>query len=215
VGLVSRRYLPDPDALTAAIARRVDAIERDQATAAGEVTALGRGVAELTAEIRRLARLTPANDDTTENAADGTAEGEAPVQPDWLTVEDVETARIWLVELHRWVTEVLPGHGFTVTAPCWPLHPDVVAVLLALEVERETAYASDRPTPVTEWLTRWLPAATARIDTALAGCISERGHQHADAVYDATGLDPASVAAWWVTDRDTPAPDAFTLPRLT
>jgi hypothetical protein len=217
VGLVIRRYDPDPAALLTALAGRVDAIERDLHSATGDLTGLGRGVADLTAEIRRLAALTPGDGSGAEgNGEQGGVDGEeSSGQPDWLTVEDVETARLWLVELHRWVRDVLPGHGVVIAAACWPLHPDVVSVLLALEVERETAYAGERPTPVTEWITRWLPAAGVRIDLALAACVSERGHHHTGVVYDATGLDPASIATWWATDRATPAPAAFALPRLT
>jgi hypothetical protein len=222
VGLVIRRYDPDPAALLSALAGRVDSIERDLRGATGDLAALGRGVADLTAEIRRLATLTPTAagfgpQDGAGNGADAGAEDgteASPGQPDWLAIQDAETARLWLVELHRWVEQVLAGHGLTIPAACWPLHPDVVALLLALEVERETAYAGDRPTPVTEWLTRWLPTTAARIDTALAGCVAERGHHHAGAVYDATGLDPASIATWWATDRTTPAPDAFALTQL-
>jgi hypothetical protein len=94
------------------------------------------------------------------------------------------------------------------------LHPDVVTDLLALTSEREGAYTGPRPTPVSEWLARWLPATTTRIHAALRPCAQERGHVHNGITYDTTGFDPFSAGAWWATDRHIPAPEAFALTRL-
>jgi hypothetical protein len=49
---VTRRYSPDPDALAAALAARVDRLEHDTGQAATDLASLGRGVAQLTAQIR-------------------------------------------------------------------------------------------------------------------------------------------------------------------
>lgn len=211
---MTRRYTPDPDAVTTALAARVDRLERDVHQSSTDLTALGRGVADLTAQIRSL---TSTIGSTTGSAGGARqqqdAEDDDP-QPDWIAVLDVETARTWLAAVADGVRDVLPQHGVTLAAPCWALHPGVVALLLAVQLERAAAYAQARPTAVTEWLTRWLPAAVARIDDALAACVAERGHREAGAVYDARDVDLASVATWWAADRHLPAARALALPRL-
>jgi hypothetical protein len=209
---VNRRYSPDPDALAAALAARVDRLEREARQTGADVTAIGRGLAGLTAQIRRLADP-PATLEAGPDDEDGM--NEVAGQPDWMDVDDADTARVWLTGLHDWLTDVAGHHGLTMPPACWPLHPDVVALLLAVQGEREAAYHGQRPTPVTEWLTRWLPAASTAITTALAACVAERGHRAGARTYDATGLDLASVAAWWATDRHIPAEHAFALPALT
>jgi hypothetical protein len=209
--VVNRRYSPDPDALAAALAARVDRLEHQVRQTGTDVAAIGRGLADLTGQIRRLgdpaAPLEAGPDDEEDIGVAG--------QPDWMRLADADTAREWLTGLDDWLTDVAGPHGLTVASVCWPLHPDVVALLLALLGEREAAYHGQRPTPVTEWLTRWLPAASTAITTALAACVAERGHRAGARTYDATGLDLASVAAWWATDRHIPAEHAFALPALT
>jgi hypothetical protein len=223
---VTRRYIPDPDALGAALAARVDQLDhtiRSHDTRltglAGDVTALGRGVADLTAQIRRTTGGLPqprngSAPGSPSSGATGSDGGEEEGQPDWVAVDDPDLAREWLTGLAQWTDTVLRTHGVRLNASCWLLHPDVVAELLALRADRDAAYTGDRPTLVSEWLARWLPGAADRVATALAACITERGHRHQGSTYDATGLDPASVATWWTTDRATPAPVAFALPRL-
>ena len=226
---MTRHYQPDGQLLVAALAGRVDALEELARRTADDVTALGRGVADLTGQIRRITapgapgapedQLAPAGTANDPNAADAGLEPEpAAGQPDWLTVTDPDEAAELLTGLTGWLEDVGAHHGLTVllsAAPCWPLHPNVVADLLALCVERGDAYAGERPTPVSEWHTRWLPGCRHRVDTALAGCVSERGHTAGGRLWDATGLDPQSIAAWWATDRATPAHTAFDLPALT
>jgi hypothetical protein len=209
--VVNRRYSPDPDALAAALAARVDRLEHQARQTGTDLAAIGRGLADLTAQIRRL---TDHDIPPTVGGDDEESVDEAGAQPDWMDVDDAETAHEWLTGLDDWLTDVAGHHGLTVPAGCWLLHPDVVALLLAVQGERETAYHGQRPTPVTEWLTRWLPATQAAISSALAGCVAERGHRAAGRTYDTTGLDAASVAAWWATDRHTPAEHAFALPAL-
>jgi hypothetical protein len=229
VGLVTRRYLPPDEQLAAVLAVRIDVLEGQTKKIRGDVAALTRGVSDLTGQIRRLTTLTtPASsaghggshggqddgNDRPDDAGDDDEAGKTG-QPDWFTVPDVETARTWLGGLTAWVGAVLTHHGVTLPVACWPLHPAVVVDLLALSQERAGAYGGDTPTPVSEWLSRWLPAAGDRITTALTGCAADRGHRHDGRVYDTTGFDPLSAAAWWVLDRDTPAPDAFALTPLT
>jgi hypothetical protein len=218
---MNRRYVPEPDAVLTVLAGRVDAVERQLrltderlAGVAEDVAALGRGMADLVAQIRQLgtsapaAVVTPAGDDDVD-------EGElAEPQRDWMTVTDPVPAAQWLDELATWTTDVLAPHDAAPAAICWPLHPDVVAELMALQADRDAAYDGDRPTPVSEWLARWLPSASQRIGASLAHCIAERGH-HADGrTYDATVLDLASVAGWWTEHRGRPAADVLALPAI-
>jgi hypothetical protein len=219
-GDMTRRYLPDDQALAAALAGRIDVLERQLRQTTGDVTALGRGVSTLSSQIRDLAtNLTP----TAAGTGDGPGNGELDEdgdgqevtgQPDWFTVTDPDEAAAILTTLNTWVQEVGVHHGITVPVPCWGLHPDVVTDLLALSTERISAYTNPHPTPVSEWLTRWLPAATERISSALTPCARERGHRDNGITYDTSGFDPYSAGPWWALDRETPAPTAFALTRL-
>jgi hypothetical protein len=214
VGLVSRRYLPAGELLAAALAGRIDSLERQLTQTARDVTALGRGLTDLTTQIRTLTTNTTANL-TSPAGSPPPAVVLEEGQPDWFAVTDPDTARDLLTGLSGLVGAVLVHHGITLTVACWALHPDVVADLLALAAERDAAYTGPRPTPVSEWLSRWLPATTERITTALTGCVAERGHRDGGRVYDTTGFDPLSAAAWWAMDRHVPAAEAFALTRLT
>jgi hypothetical protein len=214
---MTRRYLPPGDLLATALAGRVDALERETRDNTTGVTALGRGVADLTAQIRRLTDTPTAGTAIGEQGdqQDSEDDGEDVGQPDWFAVEDPQTARDILTALTAWVEAIGIHYGITLSVPCWVLHPDVVTDLLALSLEREGAYTGPKPTPVSEWLTRWLPATTERITQALAGCAADRAHRHHGHLYDTQGFDPLSAGTWWAHDRHTPAPEAFALPHLT
>ncbi len=215
-----RQYTPEPDALAAALASRVDALERVAHGLQDDVAALGRGVAELTAQIRHL---TLAGSGTRgpgsaagRGPAEETDEAAATTQRDWLCVTDPALARQWLTELAEWIDAVGIRHGLAMPVPCWVLHADVVAELLALATERTAVYAGDRPTAVCEWHARWLPGAVERVTAALAACVADRGHRAAGRLYSTRDVDlsPATVANWWTTDRAVPPPVAFALTPL-
>ncbi|NLT53716.1 MAG: hypothetical protein GXX79_03935 [Actinomycetales bacterium] len=224
-----RRYQSDPDALIDALAARVDDLDRELKRVGTDVTALGHGLAELTAQIRALAngtRTAGGGGAGTARGDIGTAAGgargpgstspdgeEATAQRDWLTVTDPTTAADWLSDLSEWVTAVGTRHGLNLSEPCWVLHPDIVTELLALAAERVDAYDGDDPTAVCEWLSRWLPGATERITTSLAACVADRGHREAGHLYSTRDVDlsPTTVATWWTTDRHLPAPQALAL----
>jgi hypothetical protein len=211
---VSRQYRPAGDLLATVLAGRVDTLEQQLAQNAGDVTALGRGVADLTTQIRQLATAPTASEHA--GASGETEESESPVgQPDWFTVTEPETAIHILTSLTAWVQNIGAHHGIALPVACWGLHPDVVAALLALAAERETAYTGPKPTPVSEWLARWLPASITAITTALAACAEARGHTENGKTYGLDGFDPISAGSWWALDRTTPAPTAFALPALT
>lgn len=178
------------------------ALAAQVATLQTDVAALGRGVASLTQAVRAGATTTPASDDGDEEETKG--------QPDWLTVTDPEAARTWMAGAVEWLAGPGRWHGLDL-APCWVLHPDVVADVLALSAERTAAYTSV-PSVVLDYLGRWLPDTRARITQALTGCTEARAHKVDGQMWDCTDLDPATVATWWATDRDRPAPTALLLP---
>lgn len=136
-----------------------------------------------------------------------------------MAVTDPDTARQWLDEAVDWARWVPLCHHLDLDeTPCWPLHPVVVADLLALAAQRAHAYTDPTPTTVVEWLTRWLPAGLTRIRTETDTCRQNRGHHHDGRLYDPTGLTSpralTDIATWWTTHRDTPAPTWLHLPHL-
>ncbi|MDQ1246871.1 MAG: hypothetical protein QG597_1239 [Actinomycetota bacterium] len=231
-----RRALPDPAALAAAATARVDGVERELAAVRDDVTALGRGVTDLITQIRSLSATgtvptAPGGPDGSGHGSDGPGlvvdgqdatrpeEDQEKGQPDWLAVHDPEVASSYLTEAQEWANDVLIPHGvYLAEVPCWPLHPVAVADLLALSGERAHCYGAPDPTPVVEWLTRWLPAGLERLQVATADCRRDRAHHYGGRLYDAAGLTTsrglADVAIWWTTHRDIPAPIWLHLPPI-
>ena len=221
---MSRRYAPDGSLLIPAILARVDSLEQATSTLNGDVTAIGRGLGDVTGQLRRLTDTsTPSStaDPAAGRAAIAAAgagaasqdDDEAVPNWDWFAFTNPETVGLlldpaqlaldMLMLAARSVRDVLCHYGIALPVACWSLHPTVVADLLSLHLERENAYASTSPTPVSEWLTRWVPAGRDRITAALGGCVAERGHVHAGRTYDTRGFDPYSTAAWWATRSTT------------
>src|SRR5690348_861509 len=119
---MARVSIPEPDAFLTAIARRIETLEQDGARTSTDLTALGRGVADLTAQIRHLANQP--GDDATDPAGLAAEEGQG--QPDWLAVTDPQAARELLEAVQAWTEQVLGRFGWRLPAQCWPLHPLVV-----------------------------------------------------------------------------------------
>jgi hypothetical protein len=158
---MARRYQPDPDKALTALAGRLDALEHDLRQNSADVTALGRGVTDLTIQIRHFTTTASASSGAGSSAGDG-AGGSAPVpadaedgeadneevgQPDWFAVEDPDAAVEILADLTEWVEQVGSHHGIVLPVACWVLHPDVVADLLALTSERDSATPALNPPP--------------------------------------------------------------------
>jgi hypothetical protein len=214
-----RRAQVDLDALTATALRRIDTVERELRTISQDMTALGRGVAELTAQIRRLTQAagppgaapTGSASDTSPSAG-GAAADPPPGQRDWFAVADREAAECWLREAGEWAELILPWRGVKLTSiGCWLIHPDVVEELLALTAQREDAFAGPKPAAVSEWLTRWQPSGIDRIRTSLTACRDANAHDHAGQLYDAGRVSHASAATWWISHRELPAHQALRL----
>lgn len=223
-----KRHVPDPVHLGEALARRLDAVENRLAALEGlpaDVAALGRAVAEISEQMKRLTTATTgrllrsAGNGSGSGPSTGTAAGDEDAgdgQPNWLAVDDPESAGLLLEYAGAFIRDVLAPLGAAPPAGCWPLHPGVVVELVALQREHGDAYAGDSPTPVSEWLARWLPGARERVFAELSACVMERGHRHGGRIYDATGLDPARIARWWADThgQDPDAVEAFALTRI-
>ncbi|NLT55608.1 MAG: hypothetical protein GXX79_13815 [Actinomycetales bacterium] len=207
---MARRYLPGTDtgepgvvkAVTgrlAVLSGRLDAVETVLEEHGKDLTALGRGLAAL----RTTQPTTPAptvGKTAGSGGAGDSGDGEGSEGPRcWMTVADPDQAARWLTDATAWLGEVGSGHRLDLV-PCWPLHPDVVAEVLALAETWRSAYQGN-PTDVAEWLTRWLPAAKDRISASLNRC--QVGHAINRTTYATDGLTPDAVAHWWTTDRTT------------
>jgi hypothetical protein len=134
---MARRYphpVEDPDAAPgvnarlAGLAARLDAVEARTEGHGADLTALGRSLA-------RIADHNAASTPSPRPATGGDDE-----RRDWFAVTDPAEAAVWLLDLLAWLDRVGAAHQVC-PAPCWPLHPDVVAGLLALADARAAAYA--------------------------------------------------------------------------
>jgi hypothetical protein len=204
----------------AGVAGRLDTLEQRMAVVdelQADVTALGHGIADLTAQVRQLtstvtARIIRSAGSPTTGSVNATGEDGDEAEEttrDWLTVTDPDLAAQWLHTVDRWAGEVLLPIGLAPVGDCWPLHPVVVSELLAAEAERRNAYASDSPTAVSDWLSRWQPGAHQRIKAELRPCVDDHGHRHNGRTYACLRLDLDLVARWWTDGRGL-APDAVT-----
>jgi hypothetical protein len=216
---VRKPQLPADDAVTA-LARRLDDVDTrllqlDALTR--DVAAVGRGLADLTAQVRALTEATnrgivtapnrkplPAGSDDTTAASggdDGATEG--MVQPNWLTVTDPDLAAAWLAAAMTFAAEVLARFPDGSVPDCWPLHEAAVVEMVALQSQYATAYEAEHPGPVSELLGRWLPGAVRRLTKATAECERRSGHVEGRHVYQVPHLDAGRVAVWWVESRGT------------
>lgn len=202
---------------------RVDARLAQVDQVAADVAALGRGLAELTAQVRALNEsrhtATPAaagKDDPDEEEDDGSG-SDGGLQPDWLTVTDPDLAGQWLADAAEFATTILAHFPGTTLPACWPLHPAAVVDMIALNAQRGDAYGTESAAGVSEFQGRWLPSAVRRLIAVTASCEKRFGHVEDKLVYQVGDLDPYRVALWWIDSRDTgsPAPsEAFCLTPL-
>lgn len=218
---------PDLAAWVSGLGRRLDAVDThlvrvdarlaqvDQVAA--DVSAVGRGLAELTVQVRALTEATGRTIIAGPNhppAADTDPEEQAGAgQPDWLTVTDPDLAAQWLSDAVEFATHVLAQFPNTALPACWPLHPTAVTELIALHRQHRDAYAASGPAGVSEFLARWLPGAVHRIKAATSACETRSGHVEGKHVYHVPALDPARVALWSIDTRTNaiPASEAFCL----
>ena len=129
---------------------------------------------------------------------------EQAVQPDWLTVDKPAVAEAMLLAAVDWTER----HGATLglkVQPCWPWHPQAVAVLLAATQHHYAVYHGPSPVAVTDLLTRYLPAIGKQLREAQGSC-REAIHLDAGEKYTVHRDQLPDLAAWWATDRAGLAP---------
>lgn len=210
-----------------ALARRLDGVDTrllhlDALTR--DVAAIGRGMADLTAQVRALTEATTRGIITAstrtghESGPDATSDAEEGQegQPDWLTVPDPESAAVWLTDALVFVDDVLARFPDGTLPACWPLHEVAVVEVVALHRQWVDAHASPDPGAVSDLLGRWLPGAVRRLGKLTGECGLQRAHQENGHSYRVPALDPGRVALWWVESRgtDPTASVAFAMTRL-
>lgn len=217
------------------LGRRLDAVDThlvrvdtrlaqvDQLSA--DVAAVGRGLAELTAQVRALneSRHTGGANPAAATGEDGDSDPDddadpdgmdGVLQPDWLTVTDPDLAGQWLADAAEFATAILAHFPGTPLPACWPLHPAAVVDLIALNLQRGHAYGVESPSEVSEFQARWLPGAVRRLTAVTASCEKRFGHVEDKRVYQVPPLDPYRVALWWIDSRSSGRPtpsEAFSL----
>ncbi|WP_300007461.1 hypothetical protein [Pseudonocardia sp.] len=172
-----------------------------------------RGLPERVDEIAGLvARLT----DTVATALART--GPTPA-PSWLSAShDPEVLAQVLDDLVVWLHTVYLRYPDAVVGlpECWLYHPDVVEELLWLMHAWLVAYQSAAASVqlAGDWHDRQRPAVVRRIKAQVGTCSRERHMTRPDRDQYPTGAIPvpgvdavASIAAWWATARDEPAPE--------
>src|SRR3954467_10277388 len=133
---------------------------------------------------------------------------EQPVQPDWLTVDKPAVAQAVLLAAVDWAER----HGATLglkVQPCWPWHPQAVAVLLAATQHHYAVYHGPSPIAVTDFLTRSLPPIAKQLREAQGSC-REAIHLAAGEKFVVHRDQLPDLARWWAADRTGLAPGLTT-----
>ena len=193
------------DATVAGLAREVDGLRR-------AVGAL-RGLPDRVDDLTRLAT------DLTNAVAALTARRQAATCPSWLLLPaDPALAAQVLDELAGWLGAVYLRYpdGAAHLPECWAWHPDVVEELLWLMHAWAAAYQGAQASVglVGDWHDRQRPGVVRRIRQA-AGACSFENHQVRPGWDHLTGAAPivpgvdhvGSIAEWWATGREQPAPE--------
>jgi hypothetical protein len=139
--------------------------------------------------------------------------------PSWLAAAADRDATSALLEgLCGWLQRVFLRYpdGAALLPECWLWHPDVVEELLWLQHAWLAAYEAKGASVqlAGDWHDRQRPGVVRRLKAGVGSCSKERhqtragwgdGPQGAAAV---PGTDAVStIAAWWATGRDDPAPE--------
>ena len=225
-----RKHDTEPETPDPSLRRRLDGVDERLAILdglAGDVTALGHGLAELTNRVTALGEATtrsiitaptqhgaePGAADTTDHGGEDGQEG----QPDWLTVTDPDLATAWLTDAVVFADDILARFPHGKQPPCWPVHEIAVVEVIALQRQWVDAYTSADPGAVSDLLGRWLPGAVHRLRQITGECGLQRAHQENGHSYRVPALDAGRVALWWVESRgtDPTATVAFAMTRVT
>jgi len=189
-----------------ALARTVEVLERRVA----DLAPVAERVEELGAMLTRLAQLVTA-------PAKATG-GPSMVAPSWLDLardprpsDTRADAEDILAMLTGWVAGIYLRYSDAKLPDCWLWHPDVVEELLWLHAAWIAAYDPDSPVgAVGDWHDRQRPGVAARIKS-YAGMCALDDHllgkdRHQPAPLAPTADAAPSIAGWWASHRDQPAP---------
>lgn len=195
----------------AGLARELDGLRRELDPLAGvpsRVDDLARAVAQLADAVAAMS---------------GAAAPSAPTPPpSWLVCPtDREVTRRLLDDLTVWLHTVFLRYpdGAGSLPECWLWHPDIVEELLWLMHAWIAAYQGRGASVqnVGDWHDRQRPGVVRRIRAQHASCSRESHQQRPGWTTVPTGATPVpgrdavdSIAAWWATDRDQPAPEPAT-----
>jgi hypothetical protein len=204
----------------------------DDPTVGGVVAGVAREVEQLRRTVEPLLGLPDRVDDLTRLATDLTnavaaltARRTATPCPSWLLLPtDPDLAARVLDELVGWLAAVYLRYpdGADHLPECWVWHPDVVEELAWLMHAWAGAYQGPQASvaAVGDWHDRQRPGVVRRIRSSAGTCSFENHTTRAGwdrrpaAAPTVPGLDHvASIAGWWPTRRDEPAPEPG--PRLT
>jgi hypothetical protein len=198
----------DSQVAVAGLAREVDGLRRDV-----------HRLRELPERVDELARLLGQLTDTVSALSARPAPSSAP---SWLLAPaDDAAVRRLLDELAAWLETVYLRYPDAAQAlpDCWLWHPDVVEELVCLMHAWCAAYQGRGASVAlaADWHDRLRPGAVRRIRQQ-AGACSPEAHLTRDgwkslstAAPEVPGADAIpTVAAWWGTRRDQPAPEPAT-----
>lgn len=229
-----KQYEPDPAAALPTLLERLAKVEGRQAELgllrsdvnklASNWMAQDRTLANISASLNALA--------TGQGASSGNSNKDDEPRPNWLTVRDPDAAVAFLRSITRWTTTTLPylrgGREVLPLKPCWRWHPTAVFELLLIRVHYAEAAGSDGPTPIADYLGRWLPAALKSVKDDIAGCefkpdavihklraLTADGTRYTELGRAVVDVDEwPAYARWWATtdDRDALPPGLAPLP---
>jgi hypothetical protein len=192
----------------------------------GVVAGVARELEQLRRAVEPLLELPQRVDDLTRLATDLTnavaalsARRTATPCPSWLLLPaDPDLAARVLDELVGWLAVVYLRYpdGADHLPECWVWHPDVVEELVWLMHAWAGAYQGPQASvaAVGDWHDRQRPGVVRRIKVSVGTCSFENHTTRAgwdrrpSAAPTVPALDHvASIAAWWATRRDEPAPE--------
>jgi hypothetical protein len=184
-----------------------------------EVDALRRALKPLLGLPERLDDLTRLTTDLSNAVAALTARKAVSPCPSWLMLpDDSALAARMLDELVGWLSTVYLRYpdGADHLPECWTWHPDVVEELLWLMHAWAAAYQGAQASValVGDWHDRQRPGVVRRIRQSAGSCSFEN-HQARAGWTHLTGAAPpvpgvddlASIAQWWGSQRNQPAPE--------
>jgi hypothetical protein len=214
---MGKRYeIEDPSPLAVLLQGQVELVRRDMGTMNAtldthaldlgqhkrDLEAIGRWQGTVNETLAKLGK--PEEPEPEEDEED------PKTQRDWLNIpnDDPELAWEWLYTVRAWHDEEFVVATGRALPACWPWHPRAVRELLILQDHSALVFGSPSTPAASDYLTRFQPAAVARLvgkerDAILARCL--KGSQHQEPELGAAEVDPEKLrdyARWWATKRE-------------